>query len=245
MSEQVFDWQRMYWFEAIWRDREERVYPELFGKLPDTVIPIRAEAFRAILGPEAEIDEQWLHFAVIEIQPNEKHSDWIYVTSALSQPWNAKDPDELDATKSSGFGYELVVRTRARAGWAVDLLHRLMAYQTGVYFEKIRGKLFDYFQWMPLNGSISPQLTKSPVRGMLLTHPHDFEAHFELKSGQVNLLQIVGITGPELAYGLYLSMARLEELLYEQGAAPTTDPPRASIELPQNIELPPQLAGKF
>jgi hypothetical protein len=245
VSEQVFNWDQMLWFEEIWRDREERVYTELFGPLPGSVIPLKIEALRAILGPNATINDEWLHFAVIEIAPNDKHPDWLYVTSAFSQPWKIEDPAELNRDGISGFGYELLVRSPERAGWAVDVLHRLTAYQIGVYYELMRGKLFDYYDWMPLNGPISPRVPNSPVRGMFITHPLDFEEHFELRSGRASFLQIVGITGAELAFGLYQGMSRLERVLYEQGVAPTTDPARASIQLSQNYNLPPQLAGKF
>lgn len=245
MSEQIFDWNKMLWFGDIWHDREERVYPELFGPLPPTVIPLRAEAIRAILGPAVTVEEPWLHFAVIEVAPNSRHSDWFYLTTGFSQPWKITDPEKLDRNGYSGAGYELVLRTPDRAGWAVDVLHRLTAYQIGVYFEKKLGKLFQYHDWMPLNGPISPAVPASKVRGMLITRPQDYPARFELRSGQVDLLQIVGITGPELAFGLNQGMPRLERLLYEQGAAPTTDPTRDSITLPQSYDLPPQLASRF
>ncbi len=245
MSERPFDWDKMLWFGDIWRDREERAYPPLFGKLPPTVIPLRGETLRAILGPETTVQEDWLHYAVIEVAPNERHSDWLYVTTGLSQPWKIDDPARLDRNGYSGAGFELVLRTPERAGWAVDVLHGLTAYQIGVYFEVRPGKLFDYHDWMPLNGPISPARPATPVRGMFLIRPQDYEARFELRSGQVDLLQVVGITGPELAYGLSLGLPRLERLLYEVGAAPTTDPARASIPLPQTFELPPQLAVRF
>lgn len=235
----------MLWFEEIWRDREERIYTELFGPLPGTVIPLKAESLRAILGPNATINDEWLHFAVIELAPNSKHADWIYVTSAFSQPWKVEDPATLDPNGKSGFGYELLLRSPERAGWAVDVLHRLTAYQIGVYYELMRGKLFDYYDWMPLNGPISPRVPNSPVRGMFITHPRDFEEHFQLRSGHVDFLQIVGITGEELAFGLYRGLSLLERALYEHGAAPTTNPARASLDFGQNYSLPQQLAGKF
>jgi hypothetical protein len=120
-----------------------------------------------------------------------------------------------------------------------------MAYQLGVYNEIRKGKLFEYYDWMPLNGPISPRYPETEVRGMFISRPQDFTSRFELRSGQVDLLQIVGITGAELAYGLSLGMARLEKLLYAQGAAPVTDPARSSIELPQTFNLPPQIASRF
>ncbi len=245
MSEQPFDFNQMLWFDEIWREREERVYPELFGPLPGKVIPLRAEALRAILGQNATLDAEWLHFAVIEVAPNQQHNDWLYVTSALSQPWKIDGPEKLDRNSYSGCGFEMVLRTPERANWAVDVLHRLTAYQIGVYFERLKGKLFSYHDWMPLNGPVNSSMTDSPVRGMLITRPQDFPARFELRSGQVDLLQISGITGPELAYGLHLSFPRLERLLYQQGAAPTTDPNRTTIDLPQTFDLPEQLAARF
>ncbi|HEX2912130.1 MAG TPA: suppressor of fused domain protein [Chloroflexia bacterium] len=245
MSEQVFDFGKMLWFEDIWRDREERVYQEFFGPLPKTVLPLRPEALRAILGPDTSLEESWLHFAVIEFAPNEKHSDWLYVTSAFSQPWKIEDPAQLDRNNYSGAGFEIVLRTPERAGWAVDVLHRLSAYQIGVYFEKLKGKLFTYHDWMPLNGPISSQYPDSKVRGMFITRPQDYPARFELRSGQVDFLQIVGITGDELAYGIFKTMPRLEKQLYEKGAAPTTNPARSSIELPEQYHLPEYLAERF
>jgi hypothetical protein len=245
MSELPLDFDKMLWFQDIWRDREERAYPELFGELPSTLIPLREETLRNILGPGVTLDDNWLHHAVVEVAPNSKHPDWLYVTTGLSQPWKIDDPAKLDRNGFSGLGFEMVLRSRDRAGWAVDVLHGLMAYQLGVYNEVKRGKLFEYYDWMPLNGPISPRQPESEVRGMFISRPPDYPARFELRSGQVDLLQIVGITGPELAYGLSLGMRRLEKLLYEQGAAPVTNPSRLSIELPQTFDLPPQIASRF
>src|SRR4051812_27672640 len=99
--------------------------------MPETVIPVSIETLRAIIGHEKEIDPSWLHYAVIEVEPTEKHADWIYVTSALSQPWKAENESDLDQYGLSGLGYEMLLRTPERAGWAVDVLHRLGAYQIG------------------------------------------------------------------------------------------------------------------
>ena len=245
MSENFLDFDKALWFQEIWRDREERAYPELFGKLPSTLIPLRLEKLRSILGSGVTIDDNWLHYAVVEVAPNQQHDDWLYVTTGLSQPWKIDDPVKLDRNGYSGQGFEMVLRTQERAGWAVDVLHALTAYQLGVYHEIKRGKLFEYYDWMPLNGPISPNYLETEVRGMFISRPQDYLSRFELRSGQVDLLQIVGITGAELAYGLSLGMGRLEKLLYDQGAAPVTNPARSTIELPQTFTLPPQIASRF
>jgi hypothetical protein len=234
------------WFHEIWREREEKKYPTLFGTLPDTVIPLPEKALQDILGSDKKILEEWKHYAVIEIPPNEHHTDWLYVTTALSQPWNIDNEDDLNPNGPSGTGMELVLRAPERSGWAVDVLHRLTAYQIGVASKVLaKGKIFTYNDWMPLNGPIDPGSPFSRVRGMLITTPRDFNPEFRLKSGMVKLLQIVGITGDEVAYLLNMGAAPLEELLYEYGAAPVTNPLRESIPLPQKYELPLTLRSRF
>lgn len=244
-EENPLNFNELLWFQDIWADREERAYSELFGKVPDTLIPLRPEKLQSILGPDVKLETHWLNHAVVEIAPNQQHADWLYVTTGLSQPWKIDDPAKLDRNGYSGQGFEMVLRAPERAGWAVDVLHALTAYQLGVYHEIKRGKLFEYYDWMPLNGPISSKVPDTEVRGMFISRPQDYPARFELRSGQVDLLQIVGITGPELAYGLSLGMSRLEKLLYAQGAAPVTDPARSTIELPQTFALPPQIAARF
>ncbi len=233
------------WFEDIWRDREERIYPALFGPLPPTVVPVPFDAFRAILGPDAAIKPEWRHYAVIEIAPNELHSDWFYITTAFSQPWKLEKPEELNKDVFSGVGFEMLLRTPERANWAVDVLHRLSAYQIGVAEGLMKGKLFEYGDWMPLNGPIDSAVPDSKVRGIFISRPRDFMARFSLRSGQVDVLQLVGITGDEVAYLLNSAPPPFEELLYSQGAAPTTDPRRDSILLPRQYELPDTLQSRF
>ncbi|NWJ48172.1 MAG: suppressor of fused domain protein [Chloroflexi bacterium] len=233
------------WFQRIWEEREEKIYTELFGKLPETVIRLHEQALKAILGAEAKILPEWLHYGVIEIAPNAHHSDWLYVTTGFSQPWNIDKETELNPNGGSGTGIEIVVRTPERAGWAVDVLHRLSAYQIGVTSKIIKGKVFNYGDWMPLNGSIDPGTPNSKVRGILVSQPRDFQAGFSLPSGKVELLQLLGITGQELAYLLAKGPTALEDLLYEQGAAPVINPNRESVELPNRFPLPKELQARF
>lgn len=234
------------WLQEIWRVREEEIYPQIFGPMPDKVLPLPVEFILAILG-ERPVDPRWLQYAVIEIEPNKNRPDWVYVTDALSTPWNVKDESELDPDPDaiSGMGFEMMFRTSQRAGWAVDILHRLMAYQIGVAYDILKGRLFNYGNWMPINGPISHDYPNTPVRGVLMTRPLDVQSQFKLRSGKVDLLQIVGITGQELAYLLHAGPDALVGLLYDQKAAPVTNPNRTSIKLPANYQLSAELAKRF
>lgn len=233
------------WFTEIWRQREERYYTRLFGMLPNTVLPVPQQALMAILPAGTILKPEWSRHAVIEFEPGEKHRDWLYVTTGLSQPWEIEKEADLQPEGQSGLGFEMVLRSPERASWAVDVLHRLMVYQIGVGAKLIRGKLFGYGDWMVLNGPISPQVPDTKLRAILMSHPRDFEPRFGLPSGRVELLQLVGIAGGELAYLLATGPDRLEADLYNAKAAPTTDPRRAPIEVSRYFDLPPQLAPKF
>jgi hypothetical protein len=98
---------------------------------------------------------------------------------------------------------------------------------------------------MPLNGPISHDYPTTPVRGILMTRPLDLKSQFKLPSGKVDLLQIVGITGSELAYLLQRGPDTLVGQLYDQKAAPITNPGRTAIKLNGNFTLSPELAKRF
>lgn len=232
------------WLTEIWRIREEEVYPRIFGPLPDQVIPMDPHNLIEILG-NRPVDPRWLQFAVIEIPSTPDRPDWIYVTTAMSNPWNVKDESEFDPEGMSGMGLELMIRTPERANWAVNLLQRLMAYQIGVGYDLMKGRFFSYGDKMPLNGPISPDKPDTLLRGMVLSRPLDLQSQFELPSGKVDLLQILGITGKEYAYLLERGPDELIGLLYDQSAAPVTNPARQSIKLPKEYPLPPELARRF
>jgi Suppressor of fused protein (SUFU) len=233
------------WRVRIWREREERHYTRLFGALPDTVLPVPQSALLAILPKGAFLKEEWSRHAVIEFEPNYKHTDYIYVTTALSQPWEVEKEADLNPQGISGLGYEMVLRTPERADWAVDVLHRLTAYQIGVGAGLLRGNRFKYGDWMVLNGPIDPNTPATLLKAIFVSQPEDYDPNFVLPSGRVELLQLVGISGSELAYLLAVGPDKLEAELYDNKLAPTTDPQRNALEISRYFELPPQIATRF
>jgi Suppressor of fused protein (SUFU) len=233
------------WQVRIWREREERHYTGFFGALPETVFPVPQSALMAILPKGTLLKEHWSRHAVIEFEPNAKHNDYIYATTGLSQPFNLENEAELDPNGVSGLGFEMVLRAPERAGWAVDILHRLTAYQIGVSEGLMRGNRFKYSDWMPLNGPISPDVPETLLKGIFVTRPQDYQPVFGLPGGKVEMLQLVGISGSELAYLFAVGADKLEADLYDTGAAPTTDPYRPPLDVSNYFALPPQIAARF
>lgn len=56
------------WFEAAWAEREERLYPSLFGSVGSSIFPIPAEYFSEIF--RQPWDPRWLHTGVFECRPS-------------------------------------------------------------------------------------------------------------------------------------------------------------------------------
>jgi len=99
------DWQKQ--FEAAWADREERLYPILFGPMPPNIYPLDFEIFSGMT-PADRIDPCWLTHGVFEIPPNASRPSWLYVSSGLSNAW---EDDSLDPDSQSGLGCELTLQT--------------------------------------------------------------------------------------------------------------------------------------
>jgi hypothetical protein len=213
------------WFEAVWTDRDERVYPDVFGSLGGGAHPASASTFQRF-GKEPH--PGWLHHVVFACPPNATHRTWRYVTSGLSNPWNLQQPGR-DPTGFSGVGFELVLETPAQSDWAVPLLHNLMAYEllvaVGTYES---AELFEYGNRVPLNASITPQF-ESAIRWLLVEVPRHYPATFELASGRVDFFHLVGATDAEVELARQTDQDTLVALLQRGGAWPHTDAARASL----------------
>jgi hypothetical protein len=116
-------WQE--WFEQVWADREENVFPRLFGPDLRGVFtlspPIFLETFK-----QPSYDPRWLYYGVFEFRPTATRSSWLYVTSGMSNAW---EDDEPRSDGPSGFGCEYVFETTEQGDWAILRLQHLMAFQ--------------------------------------------------------------------------------------------------------------------
>ncbi|MFY9344458.1 MAG: suppressor of fused domain protein [Planctomycetota bacterium] len=213
------------WFEALWSEREDRVYRSVFGDLGQGV-------FVAGPGPFERFGKQphpgWLNHGVFGCPPTPQRASWLYVTSGLSNPWNLEQPGR-DPSGFSGLGFELVLETTQPAKWAVPLLHSLMAYQllvaVGTYEN---AELLEYGNRVPLSASITPEFA-SAIRWLLVEPPDHYTPSFELPSGRVDFFHLVGATDAEVELARQSDQDALLALLRQRGIWPRTDAARASL----------------
>ena len=104
------------WFEAVWADREERVYRQCFGDVGKGIYTPKAELYTVDMKQE-DFHPGWLHHGVFECPPGEHRASWLYATSGLSNPWNVEKPGELDPSGFSGLGFEMLFECTEQAPW--------------------------------------------------------------------------------------------------------------------------------
>jgi hypothetical protein len=221
MSEQTFE----AWFEALWSDREDRVYRSLFGDLGKGVYTAGPEVYRRY---QKEPHPGWLNHGVFACPPHEERDSWIHVTSGLSNPWNL-DRKGKDPSGFSGLGFELVIETTGPADWAVPLLHNLMAYELLVAVGTYPGQeLFEYGNRIPLEASITPAF-ESKIRWLLVEQPKHYASSFSLAAGRVDFFHLVGATQQEVEFARQADQDKLVEMLKQAGFHPRTDADRESV----------------
>ncbi|QJR13555.1 suppressor of fused domain protein [Usitatibacter palustris] len=213
--------------EAVWEHREDVVYPGLFGSKSRGIFVLEAETFAKVIGEET-IDPRWLFHGVFEFEPTEERPTWLYVTSGTSTPWG-QEPESYAEAEYSGIGTELVFESTEQGDWAIVLLQRMLAFNILLSYRRFGdANPLDYWQRIPYRGPITlerPSLLQHLVVGL----PTHFPSSFQLQSGRVDLLQVVGITEAEQEFAKEHGSDKLIEILAEADAYPVTSPSRASI----------------
>jgi len=213
------------WFEALWTDREDRVYRSLFGDLGRGVFTAGDKVYERY-GKEPH--PGWLNHGVFACPPHEERESWLYVTSGLSNPWNLDQPGK-DPSGLAGLGFELVIESTDESDWAVPLLHNLMAYELLVAIGTYEGaELFEYGNRVPLNDSITPGFD-SAIRWLLVEQPKHYASSFGIAAGRVDLFHLVGATDAEVEHARLQGQEQLVGLLQEKGVYPLTDADRESV----------------
>jgi hypothetical protein len=213
--------------EQVWAQREELVYPELFGPTDGQIYPLSTELFVGVFQQDS-IDPRWLHIGVFQIPPTPTRSTWIYVSSGLSNPWE-DDPEQIETRDYSGLGVELVLETPTAAIWPIVIMQRMLAFDILLAHGRFgAAQPLDYGDRIPLRGSVALE-QPSALEYLIIAQPNHYPASFHLASGRVDLLHFIGMSNSELAYAKATSSADLIARFRAEGVYPLTDPERASI----------------
>ncbi|WP_445370111.1 suppressor of fused domain protein (plasmid) [Methylomonas sp. HW2-6] len=206
----------MSFLEECWEEREEKAYKQIFGDTGLGIYPLSTEIFNR-MNADA-VDPRWLTHGVFKCPPTENRKTWAYITSGMSNPWEAESPEDY-----SGQGVEFLMETNEEEMWAVEVLQTLMAYNLLLF----AGKIGDY---PPLDyGNRVPLTLSAGIKTMMFTQPINFPKSFSIKSGRVDLLQVVGITPAELEFAKKASSDELKELIVTNTGGLFTSKDRVSV----------------
>lgn len=188
--------------EDSWEQREEKIYPSMLGSTGEGIYPLDASIFQNQFNVE-EIDPRWFHYGVFKCPPTDTRDSWVYVTSGMSNAWEAEEPEEY-----SGFGTEFILETESESNWAIHALRSLVAFNILIAVGKYGDKpLIDYGDRIPLR--IEPNISN-----LMIVEPKGFPNSFKLMSGKVDVLQVTGITSDELEFAQEHGSTALAEKVY-------------------------------
>ncbi|BBO27729.1 Suppressor of fused protein (SUFU) [Marisediminitalea aggregata] len=202
--------------EDAWEEREEVVYPEVFGDTGPGIYPLSNDVFEQL--DAQSVDPRWLTHGVFQSPPNDTRNTWVYVTSGMSNPWESDEPQDY-----SGFGVEFVLETEQASTWAINVLHTLMAYNLMLASGQMgEPGLLDY-------GNRIPFALSDDIAAMVIAPTFQLPENIDIKSGRVDFLQIVGVTEAELTYAQETSSEALIEMLIEETGGLITAKQRKSV----------------
>ena len=202
--------------EDAWEEREEVVYPEVFGDTGPGIYPLSNDVFEQL--DAQSVDPRWLTHGVFQSPPNDTRNTWVYVTSGMSNPWESDEPQDY-----SGFGVEFVLETEQASTWAINVLHTLMAYNLMLASGQMgEPGLLDY-------GDRIPFALSDDIAAMVIAPTFQLPENIDIKSGRVDFLQIVGVTEAELTHAQETSSEALIEMLIEETGGLITAKQRKSV----------------
>ncbi len=200
--------EKIKFIEKSWNQREEEVYKKLFPNLPEEIytvqdpnsIPVGGKLLRE------------LSYGVFSIPPTDDRPYWLYITSGLSNPF---DQDK----RISGFGFELMIATKEKEKWAINILTNLMGDILS------RGIVLDYDNQMDIEGK-----DFGDIAGLVFTEP-DFlkKKSFKLQQQKFKLILTLGITEEELKFSSENDVEDLVRRLKEKEVYPLTSIKRGTV----------------
>ncbi|MBJ6760469.1 suppressor of fused domain protein [Myxococcaceae bacterium JPH2] len=216
------------WYEDCWADRDEVEYPKMFGAIQENVFTLeQTGALEAWMESELaevkELDPNWAPMGVRVAPPSPEYPYWTYVTSGLSNPFTVAPGEEFPDDAPSGLGYEMVIHTPEEARWPVLRLLDMMAYNL------VCLRAFALGHRYPVEGTLDGG--ESKLGGFVFVHDAERPSHFQLPSGKVELLTLVGVTRNEMAFARSNGMNKLLEKLAAAGPAYITKADRDELKL--------------
>jgi hypothetical protein len=216
------NWQK--WFELVWKHREEQLYPTLFGLESEGIFTLQADMLTGTFKQQS-FDPRWLFHRVFQFAPTATRNSWLYVTSGMSNDWEADGPNPAT---SSGLGCEFVMETPRVARWAIFRLLHAMAFQILLCHGRYPGRApLGGYHRIPLRSSICAE--PSVLTWLMLAPPIGFPRQAQLESGPFEFHQLVGITEGEAGYARSHGGPALLEILRARGGFPVTNPDRQSL----------------
>lgn len=164
---------------------------------------------------------------VLAYEPTETRPYWMYITSGLSNPWFKEAPEEV-----SGFGCELIVKSKNNGRWPIKLLRRMCYYI------------------LSFSGTLSPGVIVNMATPIAATRAGDINNMFvwyadeapdclyQLPSGAFGIFCTVGITEDECQFAESINEYGcwcIQQVLRQVGIGQVTNPDRNSVMKAENI----------
>lgn len=213
-------------FTDVWQLREETIYPRLFGSLKSEISVIPAEFF-SIPPHEFKPPPLWLHYGAVTSPPDSIRNCWAYASSGLSNP-TLDQCEHPNPAEPSGLGFEVVMFTPTESPWAVRVIQWAMANQMLVAAGLVSFELVEIFDRIHLPPALYPPDTSYIKHIFVVPAPADIHL-FDLPSGKVEMLLLLGITDAEMKFARAQDGSGLLELLQHHGVSRVTDVTRQSV----------------
>lgn len=224
-------------------ESRESLYRHWFGApFKNAIATVSLELLASAL---PSFDPNWAHAGVYVFPATSERHYWTYLSAGLSTPWQLGEASELPADPSqapSGVGIELMFRTQTFDDLAISILNRLMIYELGVSAGLISGKPLSFGTRVPLKPAGCE--SSSQIEAVITCPPGDMGATFDLRSGRVELIQLVGITAREYAWSIDHGVEALLAVLGHPRHW-VTDLERDSLPQTTGAELPLNMRKNF
>lgn len=210
--------------DRVWEYREELLYPSFFGNMGPGIYTIPRELFTEVFRHEP--DARWLHIGVLASPPGEKHDDWVYITSGLSNPWEADVPPP-DPAQPSWLGVELMFRSTEGGDWAIQMPQKVAAFELLLAHGRYPGKeRLGIGHRIPIRAPLVPG---AELTWLVVCPPALGPERLQLESGVVDILQIVAVSEAEVRLAREQGLDELIALLRWADAYAVTNPRRRSL----------------